>query len=91
MARMGANMDFFLAHVAAPFSRYTPAVDALRAGPARVVVAVGADSVREPPHVAGAALAERLGRAPVMFPGGHGGFTEHPAAWGRALREALAD
>jgi len=70
--------------------------DALRSGPARVVVGVGADSGQAMPGRA--AVAARLGTAPVSFPGGHGGFMggEHgmagdPAAFAATLREVLSD
>jgi pimeloyl-ACP methyl ester carboxylesterase len=72
--------------------------DALRSGPTRVVVGVGADSGEAMPGRAAVAVAERLGTAPVTFPGGHGGFTggEHgmagdPEAFAATLREVLSD
>jgi pimeloyl-ACP methyl ester carboxylesterase len=72
--------------------------DALRSGPARVVVGVGADSGQAMPGRAAVAVAERLGTAPVTFPGGHGGFMggEHgmagdPEAFAATLREVLSD
>jgi pimeloyl-ACP methyl ester carboxylesterase len=73
--------------------------DALRSAPTRVVVGVGADSGQAMPGRAAAAVAERLGTAPVTFPGGHGGFMggEHgvpggdPDAFAATLRAVLAD
>ena len=71
---------------------------ALRSGPTRVVVGVGADSGQAMPGRAAVAVAERLGTAPVTFPGGHGGFMggEHgmagdPEAFAATLREVLSD
>ena len=71
--------------------------DALRSGPTRVVVGVGADSGQAMPGRAAVAVADRLGTAPVTFPGGHGGFTgggfdltADPEAFAATLREVLA-
>src|SRR5260370_124425 len=48
--------------------------DALRAGSTRVVIGVGATSGQGIVGRAGLAVAERLGTAPVTFPGDPGGF-----------------
>ena len=48
--------------------------DALRAASTRIVMAVGAQSSKALAGRAGIAVAERLGTAPVTFPGGHDGF-----------------
>ncbi len=70
--------------------------DALRAAPTRVVVGVGAESGQMLAGRAAVAVAERLGTAPVTFPGGHDGFlggeygrTGQPDAFGKTLREVL--
>ena len=47
---------------------------ALRAAPVRIVIGVGAESATMMAGRAGTAVAERLGTAPVTFPGGHDGF-----------------
>jgi hypothetical protein len=47
---------------------------ALRAAPSRIVIGVGAESAKMIAGRAGTAVAERLGTAPVTFPGGHDGF-----------------
>lgn len=62
-------------------SHYVPDVDALRAASTHVVLGVGAESTNVITGRATAALAERLGQAPVTFPGGHAGFV--PAEWGQ--------
>jgi pimeloyl-ACP methyl ester carboxylesterase len=71
--------------------------DALRAASTRIVVGVGAASGDILPARAAAAVAARLGSAPVTFPGGHAGFvggeygeTGEPAAFAATLREVLA-
>ena len=48
--------------------------DALRAASTRIVAGVGAQSATMIVGRAGVAVAERLGTAPVTFPGGHDGF-----------------
>lgn len=48
--------------------------DALRAAPTHIVIGVGAQSATMLAGRAGVAVAERLGTAPVTFPGGHDGF-----------------
>ncbi|RBY78779.1 alpha/beta hydrolase [Geodermatophilus sp. TF02-6] len=69
---------------------------ALRTASTRIVVAVGAGSEGELAHRGGLAVAERLGTAPVVFPGDHGGFlggehgqTGEPEAFAAKLREVL--
>jgi pimeloyl-ACP methyl ester carboxylesterase len=70
--------------------------DALRAAPTRIVIGVGADSGEALAARAGRAVAEKLGAAPVVFPGDHGGFlggeygqTGKPDEFAAALREVL--
>jgi pimeloyl-ACP methyl ester carboxylesterase len=71
--------------------------DALRAAPTRIVVGVGAQSATMMAGRAGIGVAERLGTAPVTFPGGHDGFVGgeyggmgEPDAFAATLREVLA-
>jgi pimeloyl-ACP methyl ester carboxylesterase len=71
--------------------------DALRAAPVRIVLGVGTQSAGMVAGRAGAAVAERLGTAPVTFPGGHDGFVGgeyggmgEPDAFAATLREVLA-
>ena len=70
--------------------------DALRAAPTRIVVGVGAQSATMMAGRAGIGVAERLGTAPVTFPGGHDGFVGgeyggmgEPDAFAATLREVL--
>ena len=72
--------------------------DALRAAPTRIVIGVGAQSAPMLAGRAGAAVAERLGTAPVTFPGGHDGFVGgefgrmgEPDAFAITLRKVLTD
>src|SRR5215831_17533504 len=71
--------------------------DALRAAPTRIVVGVGAQSAQMLAGRAGIAVAERLGTAPVTFPGGHDGFVGgeyggmgEPDAFAATLRKVLS-
>jgi pimeloyl-ACP methyl ester carboxylesterase len=64
--------------------------DALRAVPTRIVVGVGAQSAKMLAGRAGVAVAERLGTAPVTFPGGHDGFLNgDPDTFATILRKVL--
>jgi pimeloyl-ACP methyl ester carboxylesterase len=71
--------------------------DALRRGSTRVVIGVGTTSAQQLAGRAGAAVAERLGVAPVTFPGGHDGFSGgeyggpggEPDGFAATLRETL--
>jgi pimeloyl-ACP methyl ester carboxylesterase len=62
---------------------------ALRAAPTRIVVGIGAQSSQMLPGRAAVAVAERLGRPPVTFPGGHDGFISDPADFAAVLRTVL--
>jgi pimeloyl-ACP methyl ester carboxylesterase len=71
---------------------------ALRAAPTRIVVGVSEKSGNALPGRAAVAVADRLGTAPVPFPGDHGGFlggeygmTGEPDAFATTLRKVLAD
>jgi pimeloyl-ACP methyl ester carboxylesterase len=72
---------------------YRPDYDAIRAAPGRVVIGVGALSAQMIAGRAGTAVAERLGTAPVTFPGGHNGFGDgmdgQPDDFAATLRQVL--
>jgi pimeloyl-ACP methyl ester carboxylesterase len=93
----GARDDLMLGSNIITITHYRPDIDALRASPTRIVLAVGADSDGELAHRGAEAVAELLGTSPVTFPGGHGGFaggeygqTGEPEAFAAKLREVLA-
>jgi pimeloyl-ACP methyl ester carboxylesterase len=78
-------------------SHFRPDLDALRAAPTRIVVAVGEESRNVMTGRASIALAEQLGLTPVTFPGGHNGFlggeygqTGEPDEFAATLRRVLA-
>ena len=83
-----ADATHFFVHELLPTTRYRPDVEALRAGD--VVLGLGEESSRLLTHRTTLALAELLGTAPVMFPGGHGGFLDAPGAFADVLRSVLA-
>jgi len=87
--RLTGNIDFFLAHGVKPISLYVPDVAALRAGSTRVIVGVGETSKEQLAYRAAVALAERLGTAPVTFPGGHSGYVDQPGAFAETLHRVL--
>ncbi|MFC8826308.1 alpha/beta fold hydrolase [Streptomyces sp. NPDC057137] len=85
------NTEFFLAHVMRPFTRFVPDFAALAPLTGRVVVAGGEVSRTYDVHRPAVALAERLGKELVMFPGGHVGYAKWPDEFGRLLREVLGE
>ncbi|MBU2668042.1 alpha/beta hydrolase [Actinoplanes bogorensis] len=68
---------------------FRPDVERLTSGPARVLVGLGEDSAGELCDRTSRALAAMLGGEPVMFPGGHIGFAQDPAAFEPRLRKLL--
>lgn len=90
MARFDRNMEFFIGYEVPPFAEYAPDFAALRGSTARVVAAVGEASEGEPPYRAAAAVAERLGSRPAVFPGDHGGFGMDVEAFAGTLQEVLS-
>src|SRR5262245_10272125 len=91
MGRMQANMEFFIGYEVPPFGRYSPDLDALRAAGTRIVPAVGAESVGEPPHRCGLVLADLLSTEAAVFPGDHGGFGARVDEFAATLRQVLRD
>jgi clorobiocin biosynthesis protein CloN7 len=89
LATMRASTEMFLAHLLRPTTDYRPDVEALRAAPARIVVAGGARSKGQLAHRSAVALADRLGTPVVEFPGDHGGFVGLPEQCGRVLDQVL--
>ncbi|MFG2173407.1 alpha/beta fold hydrolase [Streptomyces niveus] len=80
----------FLGHELRGTARYMPDIAALTAGPARVVIGVGATSGPLLTYRTSMELAARLGTEPAEFPGGHGGFVEAPGEFAGVLRKVLA-
>jgi pimeloyl-ACP methyl ester carboxylesterase len=91
LAAMRATTEVFLARLLRPTTHYRPDVEALRATPARIAVAVGATSGGQLAHRCAATLAGRLGTPVVEFPGGHAGFVTQPEQCGQVLDQVLTE
>jgi len=91
MAQFQRNMEFWLGRYFLAIAAYEPDFDALKAGPSRIVPAVGDASRGELAHDGGLRLAARLGTEAVVFPGAHGGFESHAPEFAVRLREVLHD
>ena len=89
LATMRAATQMFLAHLLRPTTHYRPDVEALRAAPARIVVAAGATSKGQLAYRSAVTLADRLGTPAVEFPGDHAGFVVLPEQCGQVLDQVL--
>jgi pimeloyl-ACP methyl ester carboxylesterase len=89
--RAAADERFQFEHMLRGTTRWEPDLARLTWVPARVVVGIGQDSAGELCDRASRALAAALGTEPAMFPGGHVGFADDPAAFARRLRAVLAE
>jgi pimeloyl-ACP methyl ester carboxylesterase len=84
-----ADERFFFAHTLRPTTSWTPDFAALRNGPARLVVGVGADSTGQQCDRTTTALAAAVTMSRTVFPGDHVGFMMHPNHFADRLRAAL--
>jgi len=82
-----ADERYQYAHMIRPTTRFVPDVVALRA--VHVLVGLGEASAGQLCDRTSRALAGELGTEPTMFPGGHVGFLEEPAAFAERLRAVL--
>ncbi|GAB3171447.1 alpha/beta hydrolase [Myceligenerans halotolerans] len=71
----GARDDVMLGSSMVWLPRHEPDWEALTRSEPRIVVGVGAETGEEITGRTSRSIAERLGRQPVVFPGGHGGFS----------------
>jgi pimeloyl-ACP methyl ester carboxylesterase len=92
----GARDDPLLSDRSSAVSGYRPDFAALAASPARIVIAVGEESMGMFTGRTSLATAERLGQQATVFPSHHGGFlggesgyAGQPEAFARRLREVL--
>jgi len=90
----GNRSDPLLAQNMISSTHFEPDFEALRAASTRIVIGAGADSTGQLAGRAALAVAERLARTAVIFPGGHAGFlggeygqTGDPDAFAAKLRE----
>lgn len=84
-----ADTDFFFEHELHPTSGWTPDIDALRTTPARLIIGIGDTSAGQFCDRTSRALAKALSIEPILFPGGHGGFTEDVEVFAKRVREVL--
>ncbi|GAA2825632.1 alpha/beta fold hydrolase [Kribbella solani] len=87
--RMQANAANFYQHKLLPYTRYQPDLDALKRVADRIVPAAGLESYQHLPAQPIAVVAGQLGWPVVMFPGGHGGYSSHPAPFATHLAHLL--
>lgn len=89
MAMMMRNMNLFFGDYMEAIADYEPDIAALRTASCRIVPGVGEESRGELAHSGGLGLAKALGTQAVVFPGAHGGFDSHTAAFAAKLREVF--
>ncbi|WP_280259780.1 alpha/beta fold hydrolase [Nocardia abscessus] len=82
-----AGERYWFAHELRGTTTWEPDLLTLQSVPARLVVGIGADSAGQFCDRTSRALAAALDVAPTMFPGGHTGFADDPAAFAVRLRE----
>lgn len=92
----GTRTDPLLSQNMITSTHYEPDIDAVRQASTTIVIAVGEGSGTTLARRAAEAVAERLGIAPVIFPGDHSGFlggeygqTGDPDAFAAKLHEVL--
>jgi pimeloyl-ACP methyl ester carboxylesterase len=93
----GSRNDPLLMQNMVTCTHYQLDFKALKDASTRIVIAVGAEGASTLANRAGVAVAARLGKTPVIFPGNHGGFLGReygqqgdPDAFAATLREVLA-
>ncbi len=88
-ARVSGNFEYWLAHGMMPLSLYRPDVKALHGGKPRIKVGIGEGSAGQSIARMAMALADKLGIAPIRFPGDHMGFEVHAEAFAETLHRAF--
>jgi pimeloyl-ACP methyl ester carboxylesterase len=86
-----ADERFFFAHTLRPTTSWTPDIAALRDGPVRIVIGVGADSTGQQCDRTSTALAAAITVSPTVFPGDHVGFMMNPDGFAARLRAVLSN
>lgn len=84
-----ADERFQHEHMLRPTVEWEPDLEALRTGPARVIVGIGEESGGQLCERVSLKLAAALGIEPTYFPGGHIAFAEDPEPFAVRLREVL--
>ena len=78
------------AHMMRPTIDWRPDIAKLKAVSSRIVIGIGEASAGQIYDRTSRALAKQLDIEPTMFPGGHVGFAENPAAFAPRFRAAIA-
>jgi pimeloyl-ACP methyl ester carboxylesterase len=89
--RQAADERFWFEHEMRGTISWRPDIAGLRGGPVRIVVGIGEASAGQLCDRSSTALATALGIEPTMFPGGHNGFVDDPAAFDAHLRGVLRE
>lgn len=84
-----ADEHFAFAHMERPTTFWKPDLSALRDTGVNLIIGIGEQSANELCDRTSRALADEIGIAPTMFPGGHLGLAEDAAAFARRLRDVL--
>lgn len=84
-----ANMSFFFTYDSPAVRRHHLGIAALAASPTRLIFACGRSTPEAGPYRAAVALAAKLGKAPVEFPGDHIGWMLRPKSCAARLNEIL--
>jgi hypothetical protein len=87
--RLSANLSVLFAHDLPAVRHYHVDIAALAASPTRLVFGYGKSAPDGAAYRATAALAAKLGEAPVEFPGGHIGWLLRPNGFAARLNEIL--
>ncbi|MFD0360787.1 alpha/beta fold hydrolase [Nocardia sp. GCM10030253] len=87
--RILANVPLMMAHELRPITSYLPDEAALAAVSDRLVLGAGDLTRGKLSHLPAAALAANLGLPLTVFPGGHSGFTDEPAAFTQLMLDLL--
>ncbi|WP_370949148.1 alpha/beta hydrolase [Amycolatopsis sp. cg5] len=91
VARMSANMDFWMRHELLVYPSLVPDLEALDALKDRIVLAGGLESKEHLPYLPNVVLAERFGAEVLDFPGDHVGYAPpHADEFAELLADALA-
>jgi pimeloyl-ACP methyl ester carboxylesterase len=84
-----ASERFFYLHELRGTVDWLPDLGILRNTPVDLIIGIGEESAGQLCDRSSRALAAELKTEPQLFPGGHGGFVQDPAAFARRLREVI--
>jgi len=87
--QVAVDEHFSFAHMEYATTFWRPDVPTLRGAGVNLVIGIGEQSADQLCDRTSRALAAQASLAPTMFPGGHIGFVEDPAAFAGRMREVL--